>query len=132
MDSQIIGAFTIIALAWFGISFDVPEWIPLVAAAVTGSLQAAAIRIRRGYVKGFGSAVWAIIAGLSAGLLIGPSIAAIAGLEVSTGAAVLPVYIFALLGGRLILWLSTDVDVHKIGNAGVDAGVSWFKRKSDK
>ena len=121
MDSQLIGAGTLMLLAYMGFQFEMqyPEWLPVFFSAVIGSIQASAARLSRGFLKGVWSIIWAVIAGVSCGLIVGQSTGSIMGLEANV-AIVLPVYIFALIGARLVMWLSTGVDVAAIGQSILD------------
>ena len=49
---------------------------------------------------------------------------AMMGLEGSI-AIILPVYIFALMGGRLVLYIATGISIEGIG----DTIVGWFTKK---
>jgi len=121
MDSQIIGACALMVLAWLGFSYDMvlPDWVPIYTAAVIGSLQALFVRKKRGFVKGRGHIVWALFAGITGGVIFGSGFSAILGVNVESG-AILFNYIFGLMGARIVLWLSTGLDIPKAGNAILD------------
>jgi len=128
MDTQLIGAFFLMVLAWAGMTFDmtIPSWLPIVSSALTGSVQSMFARAKKGYVKGFRAMVSAIIGGLSGGLIMGYSVGVIMGLEGSI-AIILPVYIFSLMGARLALFIATEASVEGVGN-GI---IGLFSRKKD-
>lgn len=117
MDVQIVGAGFIVILAWMGLTFDmvIPDWLPILLSAKSGSIQSLFARVKHGYVKGVGAMFWAFIAGMTGGVIIGHSVGVMMGLEGSI-AVILPVYIFALMGGRLVLYIATGVSVEDIGN----------------
>ena len=83
--------------------------------AVIGSTQALFARVKRGFVKGFGAVFSAFVAGITSGFIMGHSIGAMMDLEGST-AIILPIYIFSLIGGRLVLYIATGVSIEDIGN----------------
>ncbi len=118
MDTQLIGASFLVLLAWFGVTFDmtVPTWLPVVLSAFSGSIQSLFARVKRGFVKGAGAMFSAFIAGMTGGLVMGYSVGVMMGLEGSI-AIILPVYIFALMGGRLVLYIATGVSIEEIGNS---------------
>jgi len=128
MDVQILGALTISALAFFGFNYEIHPSLVIWIAAIVGSIQATTARIKRGYLKGFFTIVWTLIAGVTAGILIGKSVGHIMGLTDNV-AVILPIYIFALIGGRLISWLIVDVDIAKIGESIVGR---FFPTKEEK
>jgi len=115
-DLQLSGALTLVLVGTVTMAFGdvLPEWAPIAVAAVIGSGQAVSARISKKYVKGFWAVVWAFLAGVSCGVFVGQSVGAIFSLTM-TGGIVLPVYIFALMGGRLVMWFSVGVSVEAIG-----------------
>ena len=117
MDSQVIGALALVLLAFMGVTFqmEVPPWLPIVLSAFSGSVQSLFARVKRGFVKGAGAIFSAFIAGMTGGLVMGYSVGVMMGLEGSI-AIILPVYIFALMGGRLVLYIATGVSIEEIGN----------------
>ena len=118
MDTQLIGALTLMLLAFLGVTFDmtVPSWLPVLLSAFSGSIQSLFARVKKEYVKGVGAIFSAFIAGMTGGLIMGYSVGVIMGLGGSI-AIILPVYIFALMGGRLVLFIATGVNIEDIGNA---------------
>jgi len=128
MDTQLIGAFFLILLAWAGVTFDmsIPDWLPVVASAFSGSVQSLFARIKKGFVKGIGTIFSAFAMGMTGGLIIGYAIGVMMGLEGSI-AIILPVYIFALMGGRLVFYIATGMSVEGIA----DTIVGFFTRKKD-
>ena len=118
MDTQLIGALTLMLLAFLGVTFDmtVPTWLPIVLSAFSGSVQSLFARVNKNFVKGLGAIVSAFTAGMTGGLIMGYSVGIIMGLGGSI-AIILPVYIFALMGGRLVLYIATGVSIEEIGNA---------------
>ena len=117
MDCQMIGAGFFVILAWAGITFDasMPIWLPVFLSAMSGSIQSLFARVKEGYIKGLGAMSWAFVAGMTGGLIIGQSIGVMFGLKNSI-AIILPVYIFALMGGRLVLYIAIGVSVEEIGD----------------
>lgn len=117
MDTQLIGASFLVLLAWFGVTFDmtIPPWLPVALSAFSGSVQSLFARVKRGFVKGAGAMFSAFLAGMTGGLVMGYSVGVMMDLEGSI-AIILPVYIFALMGGRLVLYIATGVSVEEIGN----------------
>lgn len=128
MDTQLIGAFFLMVLAWMGVTFDmsIPPWLPICLSAFSGSVQSLFARMGKGFVKGKGAMMSAFVGGMTGGLIIGYSIGVMMGLKGSI-AIILPVYIFSLMGGRLVLYMSTGVSVEDIGNT----IVGMFTRRKD-
>ena len=120
MDVQILGALLFSALALAGINYEIHPSLVVLLAAVIGSIQATTARMKRGYVKGFFTIIWTFIAGVTAGLFLGKAVGTIIGVMNDDVAIILPIYIFALIGGRLVSWLIVDLDVAKIGNGLID------------
>lgn len=121
LDSQIIGVVSLVAIAVFGIELEglIHPYLVISLAAVIGSIQATAARMSRGFIKGFGAITWTLIAGVSSGLLLGLSVGKIMGMTDNI-AIILPVYIFSIIGGRLLIWIIVDVDIAQIGNNLID------------
>ena len=123
MDCQLVGAGVLVLLALFGVTFDmtIPPWLPVCLSAFTGSTQALFARAKKGYIKGVGALFFAFIGGNTAGILMGYSLGSMMGLGGDI-AIILPVYIFSLIGGRLVLYISTGLSVEPIA----DKIVGWF------
>jgi len=121
-DLQLSGALSLVLLGTVTTVFGgiLPEWAPIAVAAAIGSGQAVSARVSRQYVKGFWAVLWAFLAGVSCGIFVGQSVGAMFSLTM-TGGIVLPIYIFALMGGRLVMWFSVGVDVEAIGTRIIQA-----------
>jgi len=115
-DAQTIGAAALVAIAAMGMVIpEIPHELVVIAAATVGSIQAASARFRNGSLKGWGHMAWAFIAGFTAGYLIGRAVADIMGLT-SDMSELLPVYIFSLMGGRLVLYFITGFNIEALGD----------------
>lgn len=115
-DAQTIGASALMMLAATGVVVpEMPHDIIMIGAAFIGSMQAASARAYNGSLKGLKHTIWAFIAGLTAGLLVGRAVAEMMSLTTNTS-ELLPVYLFSLFGGKMVLWFTTGFDVEKIGN----------------